>query len=149
MKYFKVLFFLVISFINAQEKHFVTFISDEVQIIHEETFATVIIPFEILEGFHIQLEKVEEDNLIATKIDFKDQTGIEITNKEFTSLQYKTVVLDKKKFQVLDDTFKVKVKIKLLKELNHIDLIGKLFYQTCDDFKCYFPRELTVIIPIK
>jgi hypothetical protein len=30
----------------------------------------------------------------------------------------------------------------------HTSLIGNLFYQTCDDFKCYFPRELKFEVPI-
>ena len=149
MSYFNVFILLIVSFINVQEKHFVTFISDEVQIIHKETFTTVIIPFEILEGYHIQLEKVEDDNLLATKIDFENQTGIEVKHKEFISLQYKSVVLDKKEVMVLDNTFMVSVKLKLSPNKKKQMLKGKLFYQTCDNFKCYFPRELKFTISLE
>lgn len=149
MNYFNVFIFFVFSFLYAQENHFVKFISDDVHIIQESNQTIITLPFEILEGYHIQLEKVEDENLLATKLDFENQPDIEIIYKQFTSLQYKTVVLDKKEFQVLDDSFKVKVKIKFQKERNQIELTGKLFYQTCDDFKCYFPRELTFTIPIK
>ncbi|MCK5401310.1 MAG: hypothetical protein KAJ28_06715 [Flavobacteriaceae bacterium] len=149
MNYFNVFIFFVFSFLYGQENHFVKFISDDVHIIQESNQTIITLPFEILEGYHIQLEKVEDENLLATKLDFENQPDIEIIYKQFTSLQYKTVVLDKKEFQVLDDSFKVKVKIKFQKERNQIELTGKLFYQTCDDFKCYFPRELTFTIPIK
>ena len=147
MNYCKVLIFLIASFVNAQQKQFVTFLSDEVQINKETTFITVIIPFEILQGYHIQLEKVESDNLLATKINFEKQSDIEIIDKEFTSLQLKSVILDKIKFQVLNNDFKVKVK--LVANKKSTELRGKLFYQTCDDFMCYFPRELKFSIPLK
>ena len=144
MNYCKALIFLVVSLVNAQEKQFVTFLSDEVEINQNNTTTTLIIPFEILEGYHIQLEKVEDDNLLATKIDFENQPGIKIINKEFTSLQFKSVILDKTEFQVLDNSFKVKVKVESNNKIK--ELSGKLFYQTCDDFKCYFPRELRFTI---
>ncbi len=145
MNYYKAIFFLAISVIGTQQKQFVTFLSEEIQINQDAGFTTVIIPFEILEGYHIQLEKVEDDNLLATKIEFENQRGIKIMHKEFTSLQFKTVILDKQEFQVLDKAFKVKVKLAPKKSPK--ELRGKLFYQTCDDFKCYFPRELKFVIP--
>ena len=147
MNYCKALIFLFASLINAQQKQFVTFLSEEVQINHEAKFTTVIIPFEILEGYHIQLEKVEQDNLLATKIDFEKQPDIKIVDKEFTSLQLKFVILDKTEFKVLDKNFKVKVKLVVNKKST--ELTGKLFYQTCNDFMCYFPRELKFTIPLK
>ena len=125
MNYCKALIFLLVSLINAQEKQFVTFLSDEVEINQNNTTTTLIIPFEILEGYHIQLEKVEDDNLLATKIDFENQPGIKIINKEFTSLQFKSVILDKTEFQVLDNSFKVKVKVESNNKIN--ELSGKLF----------------------
>ena len=146
--YCNLVLLFVVSLIHGQEFQFVKFVSDDVQIVRELESATVSLPFEILDGYHIQLEMVEDENLLATKIDFVNQPQLEIMNSKFECMHFETVVLDKKALQVLSHSFEVKVKLKLADNFKSALLKGKLFYQTCDDFKCYFPRELFFTVPI-
>lgn len=148
MNYCNFLILFAVSIIHSQVFQFVKFSSDDVQITHEKENTIVTLCFEILTGYHIQLEEVEDENLLATKIDFQDEKGLEILNSEFTSKHLETVILDKKSTQVLSKTFNVSVHLKLSKKSDRITLKGKLFYQTCDDFKCYFPRELLFTVPL-
>lgn len=146
--YFKLLFLCIVYTTHSQGFQFVEFISEDVQIIHEAEGTTVTLPFEILEGYHIQLEEVENDNLIPTKISFEDILGIEIINSAFDCIHLETVMLDKKASQVLSHSFEVKVLLKLKDNTKRASLIGELYYQTCDNFKCYFPRELAIEVPL-
>jgi len=140
--------FFAVSVIHGQVFQFVSYSADNIQIINELKNTTLTLCFDILDGYHIQLEEVEDDNLLATKIDFEKEKGVEILDLEFSSKHLETITLDKKTTQVLSKTFKVSVKIKVSKKSDPILLMGKLFYQTCDDFKCYFPRELLFTVPL-
>ena len=143
---YSLLILLSVSMSYGQDFHFVKFVSEDVEIIHEYESTTVTLLFEILDGYHIQLEKVEDENLLATKINFDNQ--LQILNTEFTCMHFESVILDKKALQVLSHSFEVKVKLKSKNNSDFNILKGNLFYQTCDDFKCYFPRELDFAVSI-
>ena len=146
--YFKLLFLCVVYTTHGQGFQFVEFISEDVQVIHETEGTTVTLPFEILEGYHIQLQEVEDDNLIPTKITFEDIPGYEIIDTAFDCLHLETVILDKKALKVISYSFEVRVLLKLNDKTQRTSLTGELYYQTCDNFKCYFPRELAIEIPL-
>ena len=146
--YCNLILLFVVSVMHGQEFQFVKFVSEDVQIVQDQETTLVTLCFEIFDGYHIQLEEVEDDNLLATKIDFENQKHLEILDTKFASRHYETVILDKKSTQVLSHTFKVIVKLNLVGKSETPILKGKLFYQTCDDFKCYFPRELFFTVPI-
>ena len=73
-----VCFYVFLS--SIQEKHFVEFKEDEVKISTNKEYVTVALPFEILKAYHIQTEKVVDNNLIPTKIHFDDPDGFKSYN---------------------------------------------------------------------
>jgi len=146
--YFNILFLFIVCTLQGQVYHFVDFYTEDVRITHENGLTTVALPFEIKQGYHIQMEEVEDDNLIPTRITFENDTEFEILDSSFDCLHLETVVLDKKASQVISHSFEVRVLLKLKDHSKQSSLKGGLYYQTCDDFKCYFPRELTINIPL-
>jgi hypothetical protein len=146
--YFRIFFLCAVGALHGQAYHFIDFYEEDVRITYENDLTTVALPFEIKAGYHIQLEEVEDDNLIPTKIRFEDVSGYEIVESSLDCLHLESITLGKKAIQVISHSFEVKVVLRPKGEVQKSVLRGSLYYQTCDDFKCYFPRELSINIPL-
>lgn len=139
------LFLLVaLSLFGDQQKQFVSFIDTEVSLTKEKDALTIILPFMILEDYHIQAASEVLDNLIATEISFEQNGSFEIENYEFSLTNYDTVVLNEFTHRVLSDRVEVTVVLKFIEDKSQKDigLKGELYYQACDDQRCFFPRSL-------
>jgi len=136
-----VCFFVFLS--SIQEKHFVEFKEDEVKISTNKEYVTVALPFEILKAYHIQTEKVVDNNLIPTKIHFDDPDGFKILDYKFSKVQRDNLVLDQLKCEVLSGRLEITLELEKKSSTNKsLDLKGYLYYQACDDRRCFYPRSL-------
>jgi hypothetical protein len=136
--------FIALSLFGDQQKQFVSFIDTEVSLSKEKDVLTIILPFVIQEDYHIQAASEVLDNLIATEISFEQNGSFEIESYEFSLTNYDTVVLNEFTHRVLSDRVEVTVALKFKenKSGKSIELKGELYYQACDDQRCFFPRTL-------
>lgn len=143
MNYYKVLALCIISLLSIQSKQFVDFNKDEVRISKNNEIISVVLPFQIHEPYHIQTEKIVDNNLIPTEIHFETPEGYEILGYEFSKAKREILMLDQLKCEVLSGkleiTLELKQKTPSTKPLN---LKGNLYYQACDDRQCFYPRTL-------
>ena len=79
---------------------------------------------------------------MATKIEFDEYPEGEIESSTFRVDLYEEVVLGGTSSQVISNEFRVEVQIKTTSHKTPGKFKGRLYYQTCDDQKCYFPRVL-------
>lgn len=150
MNYYSIFIFISLSLFGVQTKQFVKLNQDDLKIIKDKNIVTIVLPFEILDGYHIQAESDTKDNLIATEITFEKNERFEIIKQEFSKVYYETVVLNEFSHRVLSDRFEVTVTLKLNKvgpDFDH-ELIGGLFYQACDDRQCFFPRTVDFVVAL-
>ena len=136
--------FAVLSLFGDQQKQFVSFNDTEVRISVEKEILIITLPFTIDEDYHIQAESEVLDNLIATEISFEQNGSFEIESYEFSLTNYDTVVLNQFTHRVLSDRVEVTVTLRLKGEnvKKNNELKGELYYQACDDQRCFFPRTL-------
>jgi hypothetical protein len=136
--------FIALSLFGDQQKQFVSFIDTEVSMSKEKDIITVILPFMIQEDYHIQAASEVLDNLIATEISFEQNGSFEIESYEFSLTNYDTVVLNEFTHRVLSNRVEVTVALKFIEDKSGkgIGLKGELYYQACDDQRCFFPRTL-------
>ena len=136
--------FVVLSLFGDQQKQFVSFNDTEVRISEEKEILIITLPFTIDEDYHIQAESEVLDNLIATEISFEQNGSFEIESYEFSLTNYDTVVLNQFTHRVLSDRVEVTVTLRLKGEnvKKNNELKGELYYQACDDQRCFFPRTL-------
>jgi len=136
--------FVVLSLFGDQQKQFVSFNDTEVRISEEKEILIITLPFTIDEGYHIQAASEVLDNLIATEISFEQNGSFEIESYEFSLTNYDTVELNEFTHRVLSDRVEVTVALKFKenKSKKGIGLNGELYYQACDDQRCFFPRTL-------
>ena len=136
--------YLALSLSSNQQKQFVTFNETEVVISEENDALTIILPFTIQEDYHIQAASEVLDNLIATEISFEQNGSFEIESYEFSLTNYDTVVLNEFTHRVLSNRVEVTVALKFIEDKSGkgVGLKGELYYQACDDQRCFFPRTL-------
>ncbi len=105
----------------------------------------------ILEGYHIQADQVEDQNLIPTSV-----TTVEVPNN---FVVYSPVFPQPEPFKLRDAqdsimVFKQILRIYIPVEVKNEAKIGQhkiamnLHYQACDNVKCYFPRDLPFMINV-
>lgn len=136
--------FVVLSLFGDQQKQFVSFNDTEVRISEEKEILIITLPFTIDEGYHIQAESETLNNLIATEISFEKNGSFDILYHKFSLTNYETIVLNEFSHRVLSDKVEVTVALKFKenKSKKGIGLNGELYYQACDDQRCFFPRSL-------
>ncbi|MGM5469428.1 hypothetical protein ACS386_04060 [Flavobacteriaceae bacterium LMO-SS05] len=150
MNYYSLIVCCFISLFTLQDKQFVSFKDDEVKISAKGKHLTVVLPFQILEKYHIQTEKVESNNLIPTEIHFEGPEGYKILGFEFSKALREALILGGLKCEVLSNylevTLHLEKNITLSKALN---IKGYLYYQACDDRQCFYPRTLDFNVNFK
>ena len=144
MNYYRIAICFMLLAFNSHAQDLVRFNETNVNKTRENSFVTITLPFEILEGYHIQSESETLDGSLATEITFEDSNLFEIVSYEYSKKQNEIVVLSQYAHNVLVNKFEVTIRIKLNKDAlnlqNHIN--GQLYYQACTDKRCLFPRTL-------
>jgi len=143
MNYFKISVFSLLFLLTVQDKQFVEFKSDEVKFSKNQEQITITLPFEILENFHIQSDKVEDGNFIATEIHFDNPEGFKILGYHYSKVNREDLILGDLKCEVMSDQLEVTLRLeKTSKSKNELYLKGHLYYQACDNRQCFYPRIL-------
>jgi hypothetical protein len=143
MNCYSIIVFCCVSLFAFQDKHFVDFKDDEVKISSKGEYLTVVLTFEILENFHIQSEKIEDNNFIPTEIHFDDPDGFKIASYQLSKVNREIIMLDKLKCEVLSNDLEFTIRlIRKISTNENINLKGYLYYQACDDRQCFYPRNL-------
>jgi hypothetical protein len=150
MSFYKTLVICFLLLTNNQQNQFVEINEDAVEVTKKNEIASVVIPFKIKQGFHIQDIDNVKDNLIATVVAFQDHDDYEIVDQILSLSNYENVTLDKVKHQVLSDEFEVTITLKQRNNSNFSNstLLGSVYYQTCNSKQCFFPRTLKFEISI-
>ncbi len=151
MNYYSLFFGLLLIVAPVTQKQFVSFDDESVSISRQDEIVAIVIPFEIIEGYHIQAVSEAKDNLIATEFSLVYNEAYTILSEEFTSTNYDTVILNQFTHRVLSNRLEMTVTLKLNVDVidSELKLKGQLMYQACDDKQCYFPRTLNFVAKLR
>jgi len=141
MNFCSLIIFYLISLFGIQDKQFVEFKANEVKVITNQEIITVTIPFNIQEYYHIQSEKVADNNFIPTEIHFENPEGFKVLGYKFSKVQRDKLVLDELECEVLSGRLEVAIQLEKM-SAKPLHLKGHLYYQACDDRQCFYPRNL-------
>lgn len=142
MNFFNLLFCFLSGVFYCQQTQFVSMLEDNMIINKHEDVIDITIQFEILDGYHIQALSDTQDNLIPTKLTFTPQKGCKLINQKFTKTHYDKVFLNNVEHKVLSKILEITITLQCETTIlpNGQLLKGELFYQTCNDRQCFFPR---------
>lgn len=133
---------------SSQAQDFVKFNETDVNQKIDDELITITLPFEILEGYHIQSEAESLDGSLPTEVTFQDNDLYEIVSYTYSKKYNEKVVLNQYTHNVLINEFEITVTLKLKSKASNPKLNGQLFYQACTDRQCLFPRTLDFQISI-
>ncbi|MGM0582359.1 MAG: protein-disulfide reductase DsbD domain-containing protein [Bacteroidota bacterium] len=148
MKIFLVLLLKATTLTYAQESSFVQLLKAPEYFAEEGKY--ISLSFLIKEGYHIQANQVKDENLIPTVLSFDESDKLKLGEPIFPQTVEFKMKGQKTTWFVYKDTLDIKVPVKNIKseEKKRYSINGKLYYQACDDYKCYFPRGLNFIMKI-
>lgn len=100
--------------------------------------------FLITEGFHIQAQQVNDENLIPSVLSFEAPDGLVLGDPVFPQADELEMKGEEEAWLVFSDLLEIKVPVTIAKpaEKGTYLVKGNFYYQACDDAKCYFPRDL-------
>lgn len=114
----------------------------------EQTIAAI--KFEITQGFHIMSDNPGSENLLPTTFKIEPVKEIEFGKIIFPASSTFKIKGTEEIFNVFDSTIIINIPVsagtKIVK--GKYELEGNLFYQACDNRKCYFPKELKFPVTI-
>lgn len=92
-------------------------------------------------GYHINSEKPEDELLVPTSIEFKQDPAFEVKEVNFPEAKTKKFRFSDKPLSVYQGQIKVKIKIELAEDVcgSQLVLEGKVRYQACDEEACLRP----------
>ena len=105
----------------------------------------------IKKGFHIQANPASDEFLIPTTLTVQSSKGI-VTGKPVypTGTPHK-LEGSTEDLLTYEDEVMIRLSVKVLDSspLGNTNLTGGLRFQPCDDRRCFFPRSVPVMIPVK
>ena len=106
--------------------------------------------FIINEGYHIQANQVKDENLIPSAISFQVSDELILGDPVFPQAVEFRMKGTEEVMDVYSDVLEINVPVRMLNPVEKGVLLvkGKLYYQACDDAKCYYPRDLDFTIKI-
>ena len=127
----------------GSQSTFVEYNATDVRVKKEGTLIEITLPFSIAEGYHIQDAFDTQDNVLPTKISFKESLQYKVVEYSYSQVNYDTVVLDKVSHKVMGGLMEVRVALEETgNDVGPTIFSGELFYQACNKRQCFFPRTL-------
>jgi hypothetical protein len=106
---------------------------------------------EIMNGYHIQANKVNDNLLIPTTLEINEDKNIVSGRQEFPPVKKFKLEGTDDFLDVYDGVFEIKVHVKTIKKIpkGKLTLNAKLRYQACDHRTCLFPKTIGFSFTIK
>ncbi|MDN3687455.1 protein-disulfide reductase DsbD domain-containing protein [Cyclobacterium jeungdonense] len=107
--------------------------------------------FIIKEGYHIQANRVNDENLLPSKLSFESAEGLIIGDPVYPQADEFRMEGVKEPLAVFGDTLEIQVPVKTTDTMKKQRFLikGQLYYQPCDASKCYYPREFDFNLSIR
>ena len=129
----------------AQETSFVLLEGKPVFTVRSDKKDHLYLHIIIKEGYHIQANQVNDENLVPTRLSFDSPDGIHFGNPIFPKTEDLLIEGLDNPWKVYSGKLVIKVPIQLEKRVvmgkGNLIIDGNLFYQACDDKKCFFPID--------
>lgn len=123
------------SFVQLHEEH-------EYEVPRGEP-ASITLSLLVDEGYHIQADEVDDQNLIPTELYFDAPEELSLGEPVFPEAKQLRVTGEDKPWPAFSDVVHIKVPVEVPgnSEQKSYTIDGTLHYQACDKSKCYFPRD--------
>lgn len=135
----------------SQETPIVTIIPSKQVTVAKGQTAQLSVRVKIKKGFHIQANPAADEFLIPTTLTVQSSNGIVPGNPVYPPGRPYRLKGSKEDLLTYEDEVMIRLPVKVLDSspLGNTNLTGGLRFQPCDDRRCFFPRSVPVMIPVK
>ena len=135
----------------SEEAVFVTVMPAEPAAVVKGQAAELAVRVKIKKGFHIQANPAADEFLIPTTLAVKANKDIVPGEPVYPPGTPYRLQDSKEDLLTYEDEAVIKLPVKALDSAaaGNADLAGELKFQPCDDRRCFFPRSIPVLIPVK
>lgn len=113
--------------------------------------STVFVSFKIKEGYHIQADQVNDENLIPASLTMESTDVLTFLEPEYPEHEDFKLRNTDEILWVFSNEFSIKIPVKVNKSVEPgiYSAEGALYYQACDDYRCLFPRNLKFKLKVR
>ena len=143
--------FVFNGMVFSQETPIVTIIpSKQVTVARGQT-AQLSVRAKIKKGFHIQANPAANEFLIPATLTIKANEGIVPDKPVYPPGHPYRLKGSTEDLFTYEDELMIRLPVKVLDfaPAGNTSLTGELRFQPCDDRRCFFPRSVSVVIPVK
>ncbi|MEX2569348.1 MAG: protein-disulfide reductase DsbD domain-containing protein [Cyclobacteriaceae bacterium] len=129
---------------QVQERRFVELKDEPEFTISPGEEKQLTISFLIKDGYHIQANRVNDENLIPSVLTFEASEEVIIGDPVYPKPDEFKMEGVEEALPVFGEILEIKVPVRTANPVEKGTFLiqGKLYYQPCDASKCYYPREL-------
>jgi len=135
----------------SQETSIVTILSSKLVVIAKGQAVQLTVRAKIKKGFHIQANPAADEFLIPTTLTVKAIEGIVLDEPVYPPGHSYRLKGSSEDLLTYEDEVMIRLPVKVLDSAStgNANLTGKFNFQPCDDRKCFFPRAVPFVIPLK
>jgi hypothetical protein len=135
----------------SQETPIATIIPSKQVTVAKGQTAQLSVRVKIKKGFHIQANPAADEFLIPTTLTVQSSNGIVPGNPVYPPGRPYRLKGSEEDLLTYEDEVMIRLPVKVLDSspLGNTNLTGGLRFQPCDDRRCFFPRSVPVMIPVK
>jgi len=103
---------------------------------------SVLLPFDILKGWHINADKVTDDFMVPSELAVEPTAGMKVERIVYPPAETVKLKISEKPLAAWKGRIEIGVVLSGLPASGAVDLKGKLTYQACNDAICQPPQEV-------
>jgi thioredoxin:protein disulfide reductase len=104
--------------------------------------ATVLLPFDIQRGWHINADKVTDEFMVPSALEVETAAGIKVQRIAYPPAETVKLKISEKPLAAWKGRIAIGVVLSGLPASGAVDLKGKLTYQACNDAICQPPQDV-------
>ncbi len=148
---FFLLFFIGNGTVYSQETLYVTIMPSKPAAVAKGQTTQVAVTLRVKKGFHIQANPAANEFLIPVTLTLQEREGFVLDKPVYPPGRSYRLKGGEKDILTYEDEVTIRVPVTVLDSSSAAkeSLIGELNFQPCDDSKCFAPRSVPVVIPVK
>ncbi len=137
--------------IYSQELEVVKMLSSGPVSVAQGREATLTVRAKIKKGYHLQANPAAEEFLIPTTLKMQANDSIVPGEPVYPPGQPHKLMNSEDVLLTYDDELTIRLPVKVMDSAQPGDtsLTGELKFQACDDRRCFYPRSVAVVIPLR
>ena len=135
----------------SQEAVLVTIMPSKSVTVTKGQTTQLTVTAKIKKGFHIQANPASDEFLIPTTLTVQSSKGIVPGKPVYPTGTPHKLEGSTEDLLTYEDEVMISLPVRVMESalVGNASLTGELNFQPCDDRRCFFPRSISVVIPLK